>query len=219
MPQPTRRRCRHPLVSRLWPAPRRCPQGGRRREDAFIARSRRSEVSLRSQGRGVRGGAPYISDTFKKERDARRRHRRQLRQRSEEGFLPEMLDHHQPVPASHRPPSNLPKTSTKPAPQSTEGSLPSAPAPAKAVPRARPTRCRALDAHHRHHHRADLTPSPSPGLGAVGHRRHAAGTAPRGDNEQAAAENPRRTPGSSHARPDPASASLPVGHRSMRAQL
>ena len=162
----------------------------------------------------MRGGAPYIDDASRKERDAHRRRRRQLRQRPEEGFLPEMLDHHQPVPASHRPPSNLPKTSTKPAPQSTEGSLPSAPAPAKAVPRARPTRCRALDAHHRHRHRADLTPSPSPGLGAGGHRRHAAGTAPRGDNEQAAAENPRRTPGSSHARPDPASASLPAGHRS-----
>ena len=64
MPQPTRRRCRHPLVSRLWPAPRRCPQGGRRREGAFIARSRRSEVSLRRQGRGEGGRSTAQQQRF-----------------------------------------------------------------------------------------------------------------------------------------------------------
>ena len=99
MPQPTRQRCRHPLVSRLWPAPRLCPQGGRRREGVFIARSRRSEVSLRSQGRGKGGGAPHNNNASKKEHDAHGRRRRQIRQRPDIGFLPEMLNHHLPAPS------------------------------------------------------------------------------------------------------------------------
>ena len=106
MPQTTRRRCRHPLVSRLWPAPRRCPQGGRRREGAFIARSRRSEVSLRSQGRGEGGGAPHNSNASKKEHDAHGRRRRRIRQRPDIEFLLEMLNHRKPKPARHQPPPN-----------------------------------------------------------------------------------------------------------------
>ncbi|KAE8819596.1 hypothetical protein D1007_02591 [Hordeum vulgare] len=56
--QTTRLRCPHPPVFPSWPAERRCPQGGERRKDAFVARSSRSEVSFRNQSHGKEGHTP-----------------------------------------------------------------------------------------------------------------------------------------------------------------